>query len=328
MKGKALLIPLVVISLFASSGTEADYQNPYAAPNVSPLDEETVSFVAVGDFGIGNEYEAAVAAAMKAWVGQHAIDGFLSAGDNVYPEAEQKYFDAAWTEPFGWVDEAGIPVLPALGNHDVEDGSSDDVMDFFDMPGPWYQKTIGNVRVIVLDSNQVDDPDQTRWLEKVITKERTRWTIVVVHKPPYACGRYDGTPAVREAWAPLFARRADLVLSGHDHNYQRFTRLKGVTYVITGGGGDSFYELDDQCTAETPARVAGNDTKHHFLAIRASDTKLEVLAIAADGSIIDRFKLQASQARCRRPTASIFGGLALPTTDEGCTRVARDVVSH
>ena len=68
-----------------------------------------------------------VAAMVKSWDPAHIV----TVGDNIYPEAETKYFDAAWNQPFGWVDEARIPVLPALGNHDVEDSSSEDVIDFF-----------------------------------------------------------------------------------------------------------------------------------------------------------------------------------------------------
>jgi hypothetical protein len=118
------------------------------------------------------------------------------------------------------------------------------------------------------------------------------WTMVVVHKPPYDCGRYDGMPEVRDLWAPEFAHRADMVLSGHDHNYQRFAPLEGVTYVVSGGGGDSFYGLGDECTPETPARMAGNDNLHHFLAIRVSRTQMNVMAIGADGTVIDGFTIR------------------------------------
>jgi predicted phosphodiesterase len=253
---------------------------------------QRVSLVAVGDFGVGNDDEAAVAAAMRAWVEDQGTDAFVSVGDSVYPEAEAKYFDAAWTEPFGWVDEAGIPVIAALGNHDLEDGSSAELIEFFKLPGAWFEHKVGNVRIIVLDSNQVESAEQTRWLEATLAEEDPGWTVVVVHKPPYDCGRYEGTPEVRDRWAKMFPGRVDLVLSGHDHNYQRFAPHYGVTYIVTGGGGDSFYGLDDECTAETPARVAGNDTTHHFLALRASDRRLEVIAIGSDGSVIDRFGIR------------------------------------
>jgi hypothetical protein len=294
---RRLLVLLSIAVLFASCGRSEPDDAPYVDPGVAPLPGQVVSFTVIGDFGLGNDDEEAVAKAMHKWIDGHAIDAFVTVGDNIYPEAERKYFDAAWTEPFGWVDDAGIPVFPALGNHDVEDGSSEDVIAFFDMPGPWYDEKIGPVHLIVLDSNQVGDPDQTEWLEETISGDEAKWTVVVVHKPPYGCGKYDGTPAVRDAWVPTFRNEADLVLSGHDHNYQRFAPLDGVTYLITGGGGDSFYGLDDECLAETPARLAGNDSIHHFLAVRASAKRLEVLAIATDGSIIDRFVLEPGATR-------------------------------
>ena len=281
---------LAAISLLASCGRSGPDEAPYVAPTVPPLGNEMASFLVVGDFGVGNDDEAAVARAMHEWVNDHGADAFISVGDSIYPEAETKYFEAAWTTPFGWVDEAEIPVIPALGNHDVEDGSSAEVIDFFDMPGPWYDRTIKGVRFIVLNSNDVSN-EQTEWLRRTISKDQGRWTIVIVHKPPYDCGKYDGTSEVRDEWVPEFRERADMVLSGHDHNYQRFAPLEGVTYVITGGGGDSFYGLDDECTPETPPRLAGNDSLHHFVVVRASQTKLDVLTIGADGSIIDRFAI-------------------------------------
>jgi hypothetical protein len=281
---------LAVTLLSAACGRSDPDEVPYAAPSIAPLPHEKASFVVVGDFGVGNDDEKAVADAMHSWVVEHGADGFISVGDSIYPEAETKYFEKAWTEPYGWVDDAGIPVIAALGNHDVEDGSSEDVIDFFDLPGPWYEQTIKGVRFIVLNSNEVTE-DQTAWLEGAITDPWKSWTVVLVHKPPYDCGKYDGTPEVRSAWVPSFEHRAALVLSGHDHNYQRFAPLDGVTYVITGGGGDSFYGLQDECSPGTPERLAGNDSMHHFLVMKISETRLQILAIGADGSILDRFSI-------------------------------------
>lgn len=113
-KRTGLLILLLAIMLVASCGRSED-EPPYVAPDVPDLPNETASFVAVGDFGVGNDDEAAVARAMRSWVTEHGADAFLSAGDNVYPEAEAEYFEAAWTIPFGWVDDAHIPVIPASG---------------------------------------------------------------------------------------------------------------------------------------------------------------------------------------------------------------------
>ena len=296
MKRYIAALAVMVVALASCGRSEPD-EAPYVDPGISALKDEVTSFVVVGDFGIGNDDEMAVAEAMHRWVEGYGTDAFVTVGDNIYPEAETKYFDAAWNQPFGWVDEARIPVLPALGNHDVEDSSSEDVIDFFDMPGAWYESRIGNVRLIVLDSNQVDAATQTDWLASAFSKDTARWTVVVVHKPPYDCGKYDGTTEVREAWVPYLEGRADLVLSGHDHNYQRFAPLEGVTYVITGGGGDSFYGLSDECADGTPQRVAGNDTMHHFLAVRASLDALEVIAIATDGSVLDRFAIDGRPAR-------------------------------
>jgi len=295
---RRLLIGSVValMTAFAACGPSAPDEPVFEPPIVAPLRGETFSFLVVGDYGVGGDDEDAVASAMHVWVEEHGADAIVTAGDNVYPEAEPEFFDDAWTRPFGWVEAAGLRVLPALGNHDVEDGSSAGVIGFFDMPGPWYQSAIEEVQVIVLDSNQVDNSAQTAWLRRTLSRSDAVWKVVVVHTPPYDCGRYGGSEEVRSRWVPSFERnRVALVLSGHDHNYQRFVDLNGVTYVVAGGGGDALYELADECPVETPRLVAADDSRHHFLVVRGSRARLEVLAIGWDGTIIDRFTLRRDE---------------------------------
>ncbi len=88
----------------------------------------------------------------------------------------------------------------------------------------------------------------------------------------------------------------DLVLSGHDHNYQRFDERGGVTYVVTGGGGNSrLYELKE-CPADYPERLVGNAQVNHFLLVEGSARRLRVRALTGDGEVIDDFSLQAGPA--------------------------------
>src|SRR5688500_6788451 len=125
-------ITLALALLFGSNvGSEPGW-GPYRAPDVPALRGQAFSLLVVGDYGIGNAGEAIVAEAMHEWFVDEGADAFVTAGDNVYPEAEPKFFEAAWSTPFGWVDGAGLPVLPSLGNHDVEDGSSAAVVEFSD----------------------------------------------------------------------------------------------------------------------------------------------------------------------------------------------------
>jgi len=61
------------------------------------------------------------------------------------------------------------------------------------------------------------------------------WTIATMHHPPFSGGMHGSSIDVREAFTPLFEKYGvQLVLCGHDHDYQRSKSINGVTYVISG----------------------------------------------------------------------------------------------
>jgi hypothetical protein len=89
---------------------------------------------------------------------------------------------------------------------------------------------------------------------------------------------------------PLFERRGvDLVLSGHDHNYQRFAQHRGVHYVVHGGGGQRLYSLE-RCPRSYPRRVVGREI-HGWLYVRARAGSLTVKAVGPGGRFRDAVTL-------------------------------------
>ena len=154
------------------------------------------------------------------------------------------------------------------------------------MPGPYYVRRVNEVEVIVLDSTAIGTA-QTAWLRRTLAARTGFRRIVVLHHPPYTCGGHLGSAAVRRAWVPLFQRSGvRLVLSGHDHNYQRFAR-GGVTYVVHGGGGAGLYRLRP-CPASYPRRLAAR-VGHGFVHVTVEPDGFLVRIVALDGSTIDRF---------------------------------------
>jgi 3',5'-cyclic AMP phosphodiesterase CpdA len=169
-------------------------------------------------------------------------------------------------------------------------------MKLLGMPGPWYRTTIGDADIIVLDANRLNEESQTRWLRTQLRSARLDWTIVIMHQPPYSCSR-GGDPQVREHWAPLLEEyEVDLVISGHEHNYQRFLSDEQTTYVVTGGGGDRLYPVGD-CDASFPPLVVSDDENHHFFVFEGSATRLEGAAIGMDGSVLDQFTIRKGRDR-------------------------------
>lgn len=123
---------------------------------------------------------------------------------------------------------------PVLGNHDVSDGNGDAHAAAIGMPNRWYATEIGDLLVVSLDSAQPDDPDQLAWLESTLRGTDAAWIIATMHHPPYSGGYHGSSIDVRNAFSPLFERfGVQLVLAGHDHDYQRSKPLDGVTYAVT-----------------------------------------------------------------------------------------------
>ena len=275
---------LAVVTAACSGGDTA------VTPAVSSPPAGDTRLVVVGDYGMGNGNERAVASEIQALPG--GFEGFVTTGDNVYPSGSPDKFAASWTDPYGWIPDAGIPVIASLGNHDRETDAGAQVADELGMPADWYVQRVGPVDVIVLDVGQVADPAQTTFLHNALTSSTAPWQVVVFHEPVYSCSKHGSTPEVQAAWlSTLRDDGADLVLNGHDHAYERFAAADGgPTYVVTGGGGAPLYAVGN-CRGGTPQPEVQQST-YNFLTIDATPSALDVTAIVVPGgTAIDRFTL-------------------------------------
>ena len=99
----------------------------------------------------------------------------------------------------------------------------------------------------------------------------------------------------RRRLLPILRRhRVDLVLAGHEHHYERFRPIGGVTVVVSGGGGAPLTRAYGQ-----PA-TAFRRSVHHFLHFQISSARLEMRAISIDGEVIDRLELSPTRRRAAR----------------------------
>jgi acid phosphatase type 7 len=115
---------------------------------------------------------------------------------------------------------------------------------------------------------------------------------VFLHRSPYGSSRHGGDGRIREDLEPLLARHGvDVVFSGHDHVYERTVPIKGVTYVVSGGGGRRLYP-----TAGS-ARTASSVSAHHAMLVRVDGQHLSLEAVEAGGEVVDRLELYQPQAR-------------------------------
>jgi 3',5'-cyclic AMP phosphodiesterase CpdA len=242
--------------------------------------------LAVGDFGVGGTAERDMGNAMRIFESGHPADVLVTLGDNDYTESPTA-FHTNWVASFGWRKTAGVSVAGTLGNHDVRVEGGRYEFDELNMPRGFYRRTVGNVELFILNSNYVNTT-QTTWLETALSTSTATWKIVLYHHPAWTCGGYRSNAAVVRSWVPLFEKYGvDLVLSGHDHNYQRFAERNGVRYVVHGGGGQHLYPLQT-CPAGYPRRVFGRAV-HGFLYLWTTAARIHGLSVTRGRTVIDRF---------------------------------------
>ena len=241
-------------------------------------------FVAFGDFG-GGAAQQAVAAAMERWAADHRVDALATTGDNVYNVGEPEKYAAQLDQPYKTL-RATRPMWISLGNHDVAGGHGDEMLRHLGLPPMPYEKTLPNVQLLFLDANR-PDAAQASWLDAALAKPGPLFRVVLFHQPAWSCGLHGSTDEVGRNWVPVMEKhRVALVLNGHDHDYERFTSTNGVTYVVTGGGGQNTYPLL-ACPSGTPKEEA-KDRKNHFTGVEVTANTLTLTAVGTDGAVIDR----------------------------------------
>lgn len=175
----------------------------------------------------------------------------------------------------------------------------------------FYSFEWGSAHFAVVDSNADFDQcsAQIEWLCADLAAARThgtRWLVIMLHEHPYTTGSNDPGKA-REVIPPIADRfEVDLVLSGHDHNYQRshpvrghqpraldegpfYLRPPGTVYVVTGGGGGIRYAIFEDAPDHDLFKVA--EMVYHAVELEVSPERLEVRATRTDGTELDHFIL-------------------------------------
>lgn len=250
----------------------------------------SIGIIAFGDAGTGGDAQHDIAEEMVAWSDDRRVDAVLEVGDVVYETGDPTRFDEAIDKPYKKLIE-DHPFWVALGNHDVITNNGNNLLAHLDLPGHWYEQVLrdGNasLQLLVLDSNDVS-PAQTEWLVERLADGDFDWRVVAFHHPPYSCGPHGDNPNTLSTWVPILrALNVDLVLSGHDHSYQRFHDSK-VTYIVSGGGGA---DTSDVTACASGAVADASAKRHHFLGIKVTEAELVVTAVARDGEVLDTVTL-------------------------------------
>src|SRR5680860_316106 len=183
-------------------------------------------------------------------------DGIVAAlGDLAYPDGTEEDFEECYDQTWGAFRDR---TRPALGNHDDNTDEGDPYFEYFeslDMPEPegWYSYELGEWHVIVLNSNcgnvgGCDEGDpQGEWLREELDQVDTDNILAYWHNPLFSAGEHGNFDRVEDLYEMLDEAGADVILTAHDHDYQRWApqRADGTLdpeaprqFVIGTGGAE------------------------------------------------------------------------------------------
>jgi predicted phosphodiesterase len=252
----------------------------------APGVDRPIRIAAFGDMG----YRSADQDAVLAQLEQVEFDFALLAGDIAYPDGRLRDYEENVFAVYARL-MATAPFFVASGNHDYRTDDGGPFRQVFAMPengGPegrerWYSFDWGDLHVVVLDTERLG-PAQEKWLEQDLTAAKgARWTIAMMHRAPFTSGERGAHAATRKSLVPVLARhKVPLVITGHEHHYERFEALEDVTYIITGGGGRGTRKVNQgrKGTAYV-AQVA------HFVYLEVGEDQIKLWAIDATGQTFD-----------------------------------------
>jgi hypothetical protein len=182
------------------------------------------------------------------------IEGTVfTAGDNAYPDGSSRDFARCYEPSWGRHWERTRPVP---GNHEYQTASAAGYKQYFGSAATragttWYAYDLGAWRIYALDSECAavggcgSSSPQGRWLATDLARHPRRCVAAIWHKPLFSSGAERGDVRTAWMWRTLDAAGAEMVVSGHDHDYERFARkhsdgsasMNGMRQFVVGTGG-------------------------------------------------------------------------------------------
>ena len=290
----AVVSCLLIVGMIALLSGGSPSARPVVVPRARPVSNHAVrsparptapaQVWAIGDGAAGTPASRTVAARIVA----ARPDRVLYLGD-VYEAGTRSEFRRNFAVPYK-------PLLhrmaPTPGNHDWPDHRVGYDPFWRSVTGkptpPWYSFEIGGWHVLSLNSETAGDPDQMRWLRSRIASLSGTCTLAFWHRPRFSAGPHGDQPDLAPLWNALVGH-ATLVVSGHDHDFQRLKPIDGITQLVDGSGGRSHYLV-----RHADRRLAfGDDTHYGALRLNLAPGRARIAFITAGGKVLDH-----SSVRC------------------------------
>jgi hypothetical protein len=259
-------------------------QTGQPTPVSLPNQNDSFKFIVLGDFGTGDSEQYELAAQMASLHNRFKFETAVMVGDNLYGSERPQDFEKKFERPYKPLIDAGVKFYASLGNHDSREQR---YYKLFNMDGKLYYtfNPKPDIRFFALESTY-PVPEQIQWLEKELSGSGSNWKIVFFHHPLYSSGdRHGSDIRLRAVLEPLFLKyNVSLVLTGHDHFYERVKPQKGIAYFVVGSGGklrEGNIDEDSGLTAK------GFDTDLVFLACEIAGDRMYFNAISRRGQTVD-----------------------------------------
>jgi acid phosphatase type 7 len=239
-----LILMAVVLVAFLNSGLESASR---AAQH-----DQTAVLVGAGDIADCNDLSGAEATAKLL----EQIPGTVMAvGDLAYPGGTKEQFENCYDKTWGRVKSR---TRPATGNHEFHSSGATPYFQYFgaaagDPKNGYYSYELGSWHIMVLNSECQDvggcdvASRQVRWLRADLAAHPAACTLAYWHKPLFSSGNAHGNdPEMKPLWQALYEANAEVVVNGHDHDYERFApqtpdgaadSAHGIREFVVGTGG-------------------------------------------------------------------------------------------
>ncbi len=195
----------------------------------------------------------------------------VALGDLAYDNGTARQFRNCYGPTWG---RHKARTRPAPGNHEYNTSGAAPYYVYFGEsagePGKgYYSYDVGSWHVVALNSNITaeDGSEQEKWLWEDLKASKAACTIAYWHHPAFSSGEHGSDPKMLDVWRTLYHYRADVVLNGHDHSYERFAPQdpngkadpkRGIRQFVVGTGGANLRGFEEETV--TNSEVRNSDT--------------------------------------------------------------------
>lgn len=229
----------------------------------------------------------------------------LVLGDNQYENGALDAYNKSWANNWGRKELKDI-TYPSVGNHEYHTPGASGYFDYFgsragERDKGYYSFNLGTWHIIALNTGSNDKckplscdqgSAQEKWLQQDLAKNTSSCTLAFWHRPLFTSGLHRGAVETKAFWGDLYQAKADLILNGHSHQYERFLPQdpdgnanpeRGIIQFVVGTGGKNLKGF----WRNKQNSVVRNSSSYGVLKLDLRDKSYVWDFISEDGRVLD-----------------------------------------